>query len=72
MLSELRTYSQSVPEVKSTVCTLEYLQACNHLFEKGFLSHKEVATMDSEVLSSVAKGMQFFQRRLKDLYTKSK
>lgn len=28
VLSELQTYSQSVPEAKSTAITLEYLQAC--------------------------------------------
>ena len=72
VLSELQTYSQSVPEAKSTMTTLEYLQACNNLFERGFLSHKKVATVDCEVLSNISKGLQFFQRWLDDIYAKSK
>ena len=72
VLSELKTYSQSVPEAKSTATTLEYLQACNNLFERGFLSHKPVGAMDCEVLANIAKGVLFFQRWLDDIYTKSK
>ena len=72
VLSELRTYSQSVPEAKSTAITLEYLQACNNLFERGFLSHKPVAAMDCDTLADIAKGLLFFQRWLDDIYTRSK
>jgi hypothetical protein len=72
VLSELRTYSQSVTEANSTASTLEYLQACNNLFERGFLSHKRVAAMDCEVLTNIAKGASFFQKWLDGIYTKSK
>ena len=65
-------HSQSVPEAKSTTTTLGYLKACNNLFERGFLSHKQVAAVDCEVLTNIAKGLQFFQRWLDDIYTKSK
>ena len=37
-----------------------YLEACNKIFENGFLSHKRIFDMDSEVLKSINDGYKFF------------
>ena len=39
--------------------TLKYLEACNKMFEKGFLSHLKIVDMNSEVLTSINEGYQF-------------
>ena len=39
---------------------LSYLEACNKIFENGFLSHKRIFDMDSEVLKSINDGHKFF------------
>lgn len=40
--------------------TLEYLEACNKMFENGFLSHDMIKTMDSKVLRSIDEVYSFF------------
>ena len=42
--------------------TLEYLEACNKIFENGFLSHDMIETMDSKVLKSIDEGYSFFTK----------
>ena len=42
--------------------TLEYLEACNKIFEKGFLSHKKICDLNSEVLQSISTGFSYFVR----------
>ncbi len=37
-----------------------YLQACNQIFEEGFLSHRGIYDMNSPVLQSINEGYQFF------------
>ena len=72
MLSELRSHSQEVHSANSTVCTLKYLEACNHLFEKGFLSSKQVSNTNREVICSIEKGFGFFTNWLDGIFEKSK
>ena len=43
-----------------TKATLSYLEACNKIFEEGFLSHKKITNMDSEVLKSINEGYKLF------------
>ena len=43
-----------------TKATLSYVEACNKIFEEGFLSHKKITNMDSEVLKSINEGYKFF------------
>lgn len=40
--------------------TLAYLEACSHMFENGFLSHKKIVDINSEVLKSISDGYDFF------------
>ena len=40
--------------------TLLYLEACNLLFEQGFLSHDRVRSADAKVLVNIDKGFSYF------------
>ena len=63
MLSELFLYvSENEEQAKADGYknTLSYLEACNKIFENGFLSHKRIFDMDSEVLKSINDGYKFF------------
>ena len=44
----------------STQKALSYLEACNSIFEKGFLSHQVIKSMESDVLKSIDEGYKFF------------
>ena len=72
MLSELRSHSQELHSAKSTVCTLKYLEACNNLFEKGFLSSKQVSNTNREVICNIEKGFGFFTNWLDGIIEKCK
>ena len=63
MLSELYRYTNENPseaDVQSTKKTLQYLEACNKLFEEGFLSHRKITDINSDVLKSISQGYEFF------------
>lgn len=63
MLTELFSYTKSDPpptDVDSTRCTLQYLESCNLLFEKGFLSHERVQNVDSKIIKNIQVGFKFF------------
>ena len=63
MLSELHQYTTQDPEpedVNSVKLTLQYLEACNRLFEKGCLSHEKICDTGSPVLDSISMGFSYF------------
>ena len=50
ILSELYSYvhqEQPPVDAAATKETLQYLEACNKLFENGFLSHEKIVSVDS-------------------------
>ena len=47
------------PDMKETECTLKYLEACNLLLEKGFLSQNKVLSQERQVLLNVKAGYNF-------------
>lgn len=49
------------PDYPQVQCTLKYLQACNKIFENGFLSHDRVTSVNSNVLKSIKEGYEFFR-----------
>ena len=62
VLSELHLYTTQVPEpegVNSVKVTLQYLEACNRLFEKGCLSHEKICDTGSPVLDSISIGFSY-------------
>ncbi len=73
MLTELYHYTTRVPRPSnalSTECTLKYLESCNKIFEKGFLSHEKIMNIDSEVLKNIDNGYMLFSNWLESLITK--
>lgn len=73
MLTELHTYVLEVPRphpliVSETECTLQFLEACNLMFEKGFLSHDIISVRNKQVLINIEKGYAFFCKWLKGTY----
>ena len=73
MLSELHQYTTQVSEpedVNSVKLTLQYLEACNRIFEKGFLCHEKICDTDSPVLHSISTGFSYFLKWHKKLSKK--
>uniref|UniRef100_A0A1X7UL55 Uncharacterized protein n=1 Tax=Amphimedon queenslandica TaxID=400682 RepID=A0A1X7UL55_AMPQE len=74
VLSELFRHIEEMTATKecctSDSNTLQFLEACNKIFENGFLSHSRVVSMDSEVLKSIDEGYQFFSNWLKEVQIK--
>jgi hypothetical protein len=65
VLSELYRYISEYPDnedIPSVRCTLNYLESCNKMFEKGFLSHSKILDMDSDTLKSIDEGFQFINQ----------
>ncbi|XP_065905179.1 uncharacterized protein [Dysidea avara] len=70
VMSELHHYLTSDPapdDVASVKYTLQYLEACNKIFEKGLLSHDKICDVDSKVLHSISTGFSFFEKWHGDL-----
>ena len=74
MLSELyrHTHQELSPYDKEHVeTTLNYLEACNKIFEKRFLSHDWVMSLESDVLKNISQGFKFFSGWLDAILKKS-
>lgn len=74
VLTELYKYVSSDPipsDAENVRCTLEYLEACNQLFEKGFLSHNKVCDVQCDVMKSIQKGYSYFEKWRNGLYGES-
>lgn len=46
-------------EMKEHLLVLDYLKACNLLFENGTLSHQQVSQCSSKVLKNIDQGFEF-------------
>ena len=56
MLSELCHYVSQDPkpdDVENVRQSMQYLEACNKLFENGFLTHKRIFDLNSCVLKNI-------------------
>ena len=63
VLTELYSYIHQDPPPSDVAMTIEahkYLEACNLLFEKGFLCHEKICRMDSPVLQNISSGFEYF------------
>ena len=75
MLSELYAHIHQTPPPSDKVhveATLKYLEACNQLFERGFLSHDRIMSMDSEIIQNITQGFKFFSAWIDEIIKKSK
>ena len=65
MISALKEYAtighHSPQDAEVVLKTVEYLDACHKIFEKGILSHAVIRTEDSKALSSIKDGFKFFR-----------
>lgn len=62
-MSELFSYISQDPkpdDSESVKATLRYLEACNKIFEGGFLSHDKVCDLNCKVIRSIKEGFSFF------------
>jgi len=72
---ELYAYIHQDPapeDATTTSETLAYLEACNKLFEQGFLSHERVRSMDSKILKNMQDGFSYFSKWLTSILDKGK
>lgn len=74
MIAELREYSTTTPPppyAANVALTIQYLEACNILFERGILGHVCIWSGDSPMLlQSIEKGYKFFTSCLDGLLEK--
>lgn len=73
VLSEFHQYTTQIPQpedANSVKLTLQYLEACNRIFEKGFLSHEKFCDIDSPVMLSISTGFLYFLKWHKALSDK--
>ena len=60
VLAEMKEHL-STNDNDSHLCnTIQYLEACNKLFENGFLSHHKITLRDRSVIESLDEGFWFF------------
>ena len=52
--------------------TLAYLEACHLLFERDFLSHDRIHSLDSEILKNINTGYKYFSDWLDGLALKKR
>lgn len=74
VLSELYAHIHQTPPPSDKVhveATLKYLEACNRLFERGFLSHDRIMSMDSEIIQNITQGFKFFSAWIDEIIKKS-
>ena len=49
-------------DVENVRQCMQYLEACNKLFENGFLTHRRIFDLDSCVLKNIYEGFTFFSK----------
>lgn len=75
VLTELFHYANQSPpphDAFSVISTRKYLEACNKIFENGFLCHKKIYSSDSEVLVNIQSGFSFFSKWINSLLEESR
>ncbi len=63
VISELKEYSTSTPPppyAANVALTIQYLEACNQLFERGILGHVRIWSGDSPILKKMEKKFEVF------------
>ena len=62
MLAAIREMADKKDEFtkQSHVCSAEYLEACNLIFENGILSHEMISSPESKALLNIREGMKWF------------
>ena len=61
MLSAISEISEKC-NCQSHAAAVEYLEACNKIFERGILSHSKIAHVQSPALMNMHSGFSYFQQ----------
>ena len=70
VLMELYSYTHQNPlpvDAARATETHQFLEACNQIFEKDFLCHEKICSMDSTVLQNISNGYKYFSEWLSTL-----
>ena len=70
VITELKEYATAVPapaDAKQVLLVVDYLEACNKLFERGLLGHVRISTYPNQILSNMEKGYSYFTNWLNSL-----
>ena len=68
VLMELYSYTHQDPlpvDIAMTIETHQYLETCNRIFEKGFLCHEKICSLDLTVLQMATATFQRLRFSLK-------
>ena len=69
MYKYVQVHENPAPEDHASAkLTLEFLEACNKIFEQGLLSHDKVDIIDCRVLRNIKDGYEFFTKWLNNIY----
>ena len=63
VIAELKEYMTTTPPppyADNVALTVQYLEACNKIFERGILGHVRIWSGDSAILHNMEEGYKFF------------
>ena len=66
MIAAVKDLASSASDVGPNQNAVDFLEACNPLFEQGMLSRCRVNNKNSPVLTNIKKGMAFFEQWCRD------
>ena len=70
VIAELKEYATATPppsDAKEVLCVVDFLEACNKMFERGLLGHVRIPTYPNQILTNMKEGYSFFTRWLDSL-----
>ena len=75
MIAELKEHMTTIPPppyAANVALTVQYLEACNKMFERGILGHVRIWSGDSTILHNMEEGYKFFRTWINGLLQKGK
>ena len=70
VITELKEYATATPlpsDTKEVLLVVDYLEACNKIFERGLLAHVRIPSYPNQILENMEQGYSFFTRWLDSL-----
>ena len=66
MIAAVKDLASTASDVGPNQNAVDFLEACNLLFEQGMLSRRRINNKNSPVLTNIKKGMAFFEQWCRD------
>lgn len=66
MMAAVKDHASTASDVGPNQNVVDFLEACNLLFEQGMLSRRRINYKNSPVLTNIKKGMAFFEQWCRD------